>query len=214
MEPRTNNTKVNTSPHIDQDARYFLAAIVESSNDSIVSIDFNNIITTWNKGAEELYGFSAAEAVGKPLTMITLPEDLQQLLLNIDRIKNSEKVKRYETIRVHKGGRLIDLEIELSPVLNDSGEVIGVSTFARDISIRKRIEADLAFLAEVSKDLVDLTNIKDTMNAIGEKMGNYFHLTHCQFMEINERQDKGTINYGWQREAPSTFRLHASSPTS
>jgi len=200
METNTTITTHTISPHLTQEARYFLAAIVESSNDSIVTIDFNSVITTWNKGAEHLYGYSAAEVVGKSLTVVTLPEDLKQLLVNIDRIKDSKKVERYETIRIHKQGRRMYLEIELSPVLNDAGDVIGVSTFARDITRRKRIEADLAFLAEVSKELVDLTDIEVTMTSVCGKIGNYFDLAYCQFMEINERQDVGAVSYGWQRE--------------
>lgn len=200
MKTNKSLPSVVISEDVTRDARFFLAAIVESSNDSIVTIDFNNVITTWNQGAEHLYGYSAAEVIGRSLTVVMLPEDLKQLFINVDRIKHSKKVERYETIRIHKQGRMMDLEIELSPVLNDAGEVIGVSTFARDITKRKRIESDLAFLAELSKDLVDLTDIAITMNKVGEKMGNYFDLTHCQFMEINERQDAGIVNYGWHRE--------------
>lgn len=90
MEKRSNLSTLNTSQHIGHDARYFLAAIVESSEDSIVTIDFNNIITSWNKGAERLYGYSASEVIDKSLTMLMLPEDIKQLLINVDRIKQQE----------------------------------------------------------------------------------------------------------------------------
>jgi PAS domain S-box-containing protein len=120
-----------------EDAKFFLAAIVESSQDSVVTINFDGEITSWNKAAQELYGYSAKDAVGKPLAMLTLPEDIKEIFANIDKIKNSRKVKIYDTVRVHKDGREMDLEIMLSPVKNSKGQVIGVSTVARDITIRK-----------------------------------------------------------------------------
>jgi two-component system CheB/CheR fusion protein len=89
------------------EAKFFLASIIESLEDSIVSIDFNTVITSWNKGAERLYGYSAEEAIGKPLTILTLPEDLQQVLTNIETVRHGGKVQVYETERVHKDGHHI-----------------------------------------------------------------------------------------------------------
>ncbi|WP_128544759.1 PAS domain S-box protein [Larkinella soli] len=132
-----------------QEARYFLASIVESSQDSVVTVNFESIITSWNQAAEALYGYTAAEAVGQPLTMLTLPADLAEVLGDIDKIKHSRKVERFDTVRVNKGGRQIVLEIVLSPVRNAEGQVIGVSTIARDITERKRAEQ-----AEALKNLI------------------------------------------------------------
>jgi two-component system, chemotaxis family, CheB/CheR fusion protein len=120
-----------------EDAKFFLAAIVESSEDSIVTVNFEGEITSWNKSAENLYGYTAREAVGKPLTMLTLPGDLQKVLSNIDDIKHSRKVKIFDTVRVHKDGRELNLEVRLSPVKNAKGRVIAISTVARDITARK-----------------------------------------------------------------------------
>lgn len=114
-----------------EEVRYFLAAIVESSQDSIVTIDFDGVITTWNKAAEELYGYPAEETVGKPLEMLLLPEDLKQMLADAERIKQSREVESYETVRLHKDGHELELQVVLSPVRDDAGEVIGVSTIAR-----------------------------------------------------------------------------------
>jgi PAS domain S-box-containing protein len=120
-----------------EDAKFFLAAIVESSEDSVVTVNFDGIITSWNKAAEGLYGYSAKDAVGKPLTMLMLPEDIKEVFASIDKIKNNRRVKIYDTVRVHKDGREIDLEIVLSPVRNAKRKVIGISTVARDITARK-----------------------------------------------------------------------------
>jgi two-component system CheB/CheR fusion protein len=121
-----------------QKDKYFLAAIVESLEDSVVTVDFDTIITSWNKAAERLYGYRAEDVIGQPLTILTLPEDLKDLLAKIKQVRSGEDVLVYETERLHKGGRRLFLLITLSPVKDAHGRVIGVSTVARDISERKR----------------------------------------------------------------------------
>jgi PAS domain S-box-containing protein len=130
-------------------AKYFLAAIVESSQDSIVTVDFDNIITTWNKGAENLYGYTADEAIGRPLMMLNLPENLAAVLTNTEHVRNSREVVRYDMVRIHKDGRDLHLDILLSPVKNEAGEVIGVSTFARDNTERLKAMAATRFQAQL-----------------------------------------------------------------
>lgn len=123
-----------------EEARSFLAAIVESSQDAIMTVNFEGIITSWNLAAHELYGYSAIQALGHPLTMLTLPEDLDQLLKDTEKIKISDRVEIYDTIRISKNGKEIHLEVVMSPVKSTSGQVIGVSTIARDITLRKQAE--------------------------------------------------------------------------
>lgn len=125
---------------MNQKTQYLLASIVESSQDSIVSIDLARTITSWNKGAEELYGYKAEDVIGKPLQLVMLPEDIQDLIEKVDSIKHEATVPLYDTIRVHKNGREADLEIFLSPVRDQNGVVIGISTIARDITVRKMQE--------------------------------------------------------------------------
>jgi PAS domain S-box-containing protein len=124
------------------EAKFLIAAIVESSEDSIISIDFERHITTWNKGAERLYGYPAEEALGKPLTMLTLPRDLEEVLTNIDKIRHGETVEPFETERRQKDGPNLYLAVVLSPVKDAAGRIIGVSTVARDITERRRAEAE------------------------------------------------------------------------
>ena len=126
-----------------EEARAFLAAIVESSEDSIVSIDFEQTITSWNAAAERLYGYPAAEAVGKPLMMLTLPEDLMATLNRAEQIKHSQKVEMFDTKRLHKDGHELWLSIVLSPVKDKEDRVIGVSTLARDVTAQRLAEAAL-----------------------------------------------------------------------
>lgn len=138
-----------------EEARFFLAAIVESSDDSIITIDFDGVITTWNRAAEQLYGYSAPEAVGKPLSLLTLPDDLKRVLASAERIKRGERVDIHDTVRVHKDGREISLEVVMSPVRNEAGEVIGVSTIARDLAARRADEAALRASEERFRAVVD-----------------------------------------------------------
>jgi PAS domain S-box-containing protein len=146
LKSESGNGSNESESKLMEETKFFLASIVESSGDSIITINFDEKITSWNRAAEELYGYPAAEAIGKPLTMLTLPEDLMEVLSNINKIKHSETVEVFDTIRIHKDGQQINLEIVLSPVRDSAGKVIGVSTIARDITERKRQEAELAKL--------------------------------------------------------------------
>lgn len=120
--------------------KYFLASIVDSSQDSIISVNSNLIITSWNKAAAELYGYSADEAIGTPLTELTRDQDLQMITGKVRQVMNNERVEVFDTDRVGKGSKKLNLEVVMSPVRDDMGEIIGVSTIARDITIRREAE--------------------------------------------------------------------------
>ncbi|MBA2378784.1 MAG: PAS domain S-box protein [Blastocatellia bacterium] len=136
--------------HLD---KYFLAAIVESSQDSIVSVDFDLKITSWNRSAEELYGYPANEVMGKQLTKLTLPEDLSLIMRKVEQIRASKVLEIFETERVKKCGSTVCLEVMMSPVKDSEGAVIGISTIARDITERKRI-ADAVKKKEILANLL------------------------------------------------------------
>ncbi len=125
-----------------------LAAIVESSDDAIISKDLNGIITSWNRAAERLYGYTASEAVGCPISMLIpsdQPDEEPQILA---RIRRGERIDHYETLRVAKDGRVLNVSITVSPLYNAEGEIIGASKIARDITERKRSEERFALLFE------------------------------------------------------------------
>ena len=123
-------------PGLDPEA--FLAAIVESSEDAIVSKSLSGIITTWNKAAERLFGYSSDEAVGRPVTII-IPEDrLEEEPAILARIHAGQRVEHFETVRRRKDGGLVDLSLTISPIRERTGSIIGASKIARDISERKR----------------------------------------------------------------------------
>jgi PAS domain S-box-containing protein len=114
-----------------------LAALVESSDDAIVSKDLNGIITSWNAGAERLFGYTAKEAVGQPVTLLIPPERFDEEPGVLARIRRGDKVDHYETVRRRKDGRLIDVSLTVSPIRNYRGDVVGASKIARDITESK-----------------------------------------------------------------------------
>ncbi|HEV7746824.1 MAG TPA: PAS domain S-box protein [Pyrinomonadaceae bacterium] len=128
---------------ISQTAVRHLGAIVESSGDAIISKDLNAIIESWNQGAERIFGFTAAEAIGRPITIL-IPDDRQNEETEIlGRIKRGESVDHFETVRNRKDGSPIDVSITVSPIKNDRGEIIGASKIARDITESKRAQEQL-----------------------------------------------------------------------
>ncbi|TMA25984.1 MAG: PAS domain S-box protein [Deltaproteobacteria bacterium] len=123
--------------------RSLLAAIVESSNDAIVSKTLDGIITSWNSGAELLFEYSADEAIGRSILLIIPPDrhDEEQRILR--QLRRGLRIQDYETERVTKSGRRIDISVSISPVRDETGRVVGASKVARDIGARKRVEAAL-----------------------------------------------------------------------
>jgi PAS domain S-box-containing protein len=124
-----------------------LAALVENSDDAILGVTLDGFITSWNRGAERLYGYSSDEAVGKSI-MIVIPagrQDDERKVL--ERIRNGERVVSYETVRRGKDGGKIEVSLTISPVVNNEGTIIGASKIARDVSERKRTERQMALLA-------------------------------------------------------------------
>ena len=137
-----------------------LAAIVESSSDAIVTNDTNSIIRSWNRGAEQIFGYAAQEVIGKPITLL-IPADRQNEEIDIlERIKCGERIQSYDTVRQHKNGSLVDISMTISPVSDATGKIIGASKIARDIKDRKYAEEARSLLAhEVdhrSKNLLSL----------------------------------------------------------
>jgi len=115
-----------------------LAAIVASSDDAIISKDLDGIITSWNRGAEQIFGFTEAEIVGQPVLKLISEDRHYEEPIILGRLRNGEKIDHYETIRRKKDGTLIDVSITISPIHDREGKVIGVSKIARDITEQKR----------------------------------------------------------------------------
>jgi PAS domain S-box-containing protein len=140
----------------------WLASIVEFGNDAIISTNLDRIITSWNKGAERLFGYLAEEAIGKPATILILPDLHREEDVIFGHIRHGDRIDHYETIRRRKDGNLIDISLTVSPVRDASGEVVGASKIARDITERKRSEAQISVLAREAEHRAKnlLANVK------------------------------------------------------
>jgi PAS domain S-box-containing protein len=123
--------------------RMWLASIVESSDDAIISKDLDGVITTWNRSAERLFGYVAEEVVGKPVTIIIPPERRHEEDVILGHIRRGERVEHYETLRRRKDGIMVDVSLTVSPIKGAEGTVVGASKIARDITARKRAEEAL-----------------------------------------------------------------------
>jgi PAS domain S-box-containing protein len=158
---------------------YLLAAIVDSSDDAIVSKDLNGIITSWNEAARRTFGYTAEEIVGKPILLL-IPEELRFEEEEILRkIKAGERIEHYETVRMRKGGEKFPISLTISPVKDSTGRVVGASKIARDLSDRKLSDNSrfrLAAIVDSADDAIiskDLNGIIESWNQGAQRMYGY-----------------------------------------
>jgi PAS domain S-box-containing protein len=124
-----------------------LSSIVESSDDAIISKNLDGIIASWNNGAQRLFGYAAEEVIGKHITILIPPDHRDEENTIIDRIRRGQRVEHYETVRRRKDGSLVEISLTVSPVKDGQGKIVGASKIARDITVRKRNEEQIALLA-------------------------------------------------------------------
>jgi PAS domain S-box-containing protein len=120
-----------------------LAAIVESSEDAIASKDLNGVITSWNRSAERLFGYTAKEIIGQPVTLIIPPELRDDEPRILSKIRAGERIEHFETVRVHKDGRRINVSLTVSPIKDEKGRIVGAAKIVRDITEKKKIDRAL-----------------------------------------------------------------------
>lgn len=143
----TQRRAIEISLRESEQALRFLGSIVESSDDAIVSKNLNGIVTSWNKGAERIFGYTAQEAIGQPITLV-IPEDRQREEREIlTRVRRGERIDHFETVRRRKNGSLIVVSLTVSPVKDADGKIVGASKIARDITEQKRNQELIATLA-------------------------------------------------------------------
>jgi PAS domain S-box-containing protein len=135
-----------------------LAAIVDSSDDAIVSKTLDGVITSWNKAAQRLFGYTAKEAIGRNIAIVIPHDRLQEEAEIIDRLNRGERVDHFETVRMRKDGALRDVSVTISPMKDSAGRVVGASKVARDITGRKRTEKDLSDRAREQTALFTLAD--------------------------------------------------------
>ena len=144
----------------------WLASIVESSNDAIVSKNLDGVVTSWNRGAERIFGYTAAEAIGQPITIVIPQDRHDEERMILTRVRRGERIDHFETVRQRKHGSLIFVSLTVSPVKNVEGKIVGASKIARDITEQKRNQEQIATLAREaehrSKNL--LTSVQAAVN--------------------------------------------------
>ena len=156
-----------------------LAAIVESSDDAIISKDLNGIVRSWNRAAERIFGFKADEIIGQPITLI-IPQELHKdELLILNKIRAGERFEHFQTIRMRKDGSLLDVSLTVSPVRDQTGNVIGAAKIVRDVTQEKKAEQAalrLAAIVESSDDAIvskDLNGTVLSWNHAAERIFGY-----------------------------------------
>ena len=170
-------------PHSPEAAARVLAALVESSDDAIITKDLDGIVLTWNRSAEQMYGYTAAEIVGRNIGMLVPPGHPDEISGILEKIKRGERVRHFETVRQAKDGRRLDVSLSISPLLDASGAVIGASTIARDITAQKRdivrlrdSEARLRSIVDAAVDaiiVIDAQGLIEAFNKGAERLFGY-----------------------------------------
>ncbi len=190
-----------------EETRTRLAAIVESSQDAIVSKTLDGIIRSWNAGAERLFGYTAEEAVGKPITIIIPPERHAEEASILERLRRGERIESFECVRVSKSGKLLDISLTVSPLRDAEGQIIGASKIARDITAQKqaqreRLQAQES-LAQVTQESERRRRLYETVLSNTPDFMYVFSLDH-RFLYVNEALLR-TWDYSWQEVQGKTF---------
>jgi PAS domain S-box-containing protein len=176
-----------------EQSRNLLAAIVDSSDDAIVSKNLDGVITSWNKSAERMFGYSAEEAIGQHITLIIPPERHAEESDILMRLKRGERVDHFHTVRRRKDGTLLDVSLTISPVTDSSGQVIGASKVARDITAQKRAEHELLESEQRFRVITDAAPIMVWMSGT-DKHCYYFNKGWLDFVGRTLQQESGN---GW-----------------
>ena len=187
--------RIETALREREEQTRWLAAIVESSDDAIISKNLDGFITSWNKGAERIFGYLAEEVIGKHVTILIPLERQDEEPTILDRIRRGERVDHYETVRRRKDGSLIDISLTVSPVRGLGDKIVGASKIARDITERKRAEAQIAILAREAEH-----RAKNMLAIVQAAV----HLSHSDTPEGLKRAIEGRIQALGER--PPTVR--------
>jgi PAS domain S-box-containing protein len=200
-----------------------LAAIIESSEDAIASKDLNGIITSWNKSAERLFGYTAEEIIGQPVTVIIPPELHGDEPKILGKIRSGERIEHFQTVRVHKNGQRINVSLTVSPIKDAKGTIVGAAKIVRDITRQKKLEEAalrLAAIVESSDDAIaskDLNGFVTSWNRSAEKLFGYKaeeiigkHITLIIPPELHHDEDMilSKIRRGEKIDHFETIRLH------
>ncbi|MDP2055413.1 MAG: PAS domain S-box protein [Acidobacteriota bacterium] len=192
------------------EAQSLLAAIVASSDDAIVSKTLEGRITSWNKGAEQLFGYTASEAIGQSIMMLVPDDQREQELEILERIRSGQRVEQLEVVRVTKSGERREIAVTISPVHDRHGRIIGASKTARDVTARNAAAVRLQHSETAHRLLVDvhdatrgLSDPGMVMREIVTRVGLHFDVTRCAFGEIDLESNVIEITRGYTNGVPT-----------
>ncbi len=193
---------------IADESRQWLGAIIESSDDAIISKNLDGIIKSWNKGAERIFGYQEKEVIGKPVTLLMPPERYNEEPAILAGIRQGQRFDHYETVRKRKDGSLIDISLSISPIKDVGGRIIGASKIARDITQRKQMEAALGHakeaLAKSNEELESqvrqrTAELEHTYDALRREMEEHQKL-ESQLWQAQKLESIGTLAGGIAHE--------------
>jgi PAS domain S-box-containing protein len=178
----------------------FLAAIVESSDDAIITKTLEGMITSWNRGAELLYGHTAEEAVGRPISLIIPPDLPDELPSIMERLRRGERIDHYETVRVRKDGARRDVSVSISPIRDDDGRIVGAASIGRDVSEHKRAERERRELERLAQlELAARRESEERFRAIWEATSEALALSDPDGIVLDVNPAYEAL-YGFSRE--------------
>jgi PAS domain S-box-containing protein len=205
------------------EVRQQLAAIVTSSEDAIVSFTVDGIVTSWNRGAEALYGYSAAEIIGRPISVLVPPDRLEEFGNNMARLNREERVGSYQTERLDKNGTRLTVLLSVSPLRNEEGKLVGASAIARDVGAQKRTEEALrrnerlatagrltaAIAHEIKNPLEALTNLVYLARRDANGRDEYLRLAEQEIGRLDSiaQQALGFVREGASPESLDTGKI-------
>ena len=181
------------------------SAIINSSDDAIVSKDLNSIITSWNKGAEKIFGYTAEEAVGKSITILIPPELFHEEDEIIAKIKAGEPIEHFLTERLHKSGERLNISVTISPIFGAQNKIIGASKIARDVTAHTRKEARRTALIRLSDEIRDLEDANQIAYVAAKILGETLGVSRAGYGVIDTVEETIMIDRDWNAPGIKTL---------
>ena len=187
VEASSVGTISNDSP--EERERFRLAAIVDSSEDAIISKDLEGIITSWNTGAERLFGYTAAEMVGQPISRLMPPEHRSDMSEILTRIRRGERVEHFESVRLKKSGQAVPVSLSVSPIRDGAGRIIGAAKIARDISEQRNHQVERERLFREAEEAARVR--EEFLSVAGHEMRTPLTSLQFQLHTVQKRLESG-----------------------